>query len=252
RLGCDAPRSRAARCAEAPVSSFGSRESDQTNPVSLTVLVLYEPPTGIEPALPCSQGRCMNQRMLRRRAVRPSSSPHLRVLAPAWPGRPSASLTWAYSVERRGVEPRVSWSQTRPGHRAVALDVRGCGSLLTRDLPHSDRPRPVYCNVLGDYAPLQQSPWTSVCISLALELSTRYQVHTRLRGPSPGAGSRTPTYGFGDRRASVTPHPSSGPSPTLPCRSPLQLIYQDLRDQSNRFSWVPRGLFGPCLAVLLC
>src|SRR5690606_39792162 len=58
------------------------------------------------------------------------------------------------------------------------------------------------CNVLGDYAPLQQSPWTSVCISLALELSTWYQVHTRLRGPSPGAGSRIPTYGFGDRRAS--------------------------------------------------
>ena len=58
------------------------------------------------------------------------------------------------------------------------------------------------------------------CISLALELSTWYQVHTRLRGPSPGAGSRTPTYGFGDRRASVTPHPSSGPGPALPCRSP--------------------------------
>src|SRR5690606_22216670 len=149
-----------------------------------------------------------------------SSSPHLRVLAPARPGRPSASLTWVYFVERRGVEPRVSWSQTRRGHRAVALDVRGCGSLLTRGSPHSDRPRPVYCDVRGDYAPLQQSPWTSECISRALAWSTWYQVHTRLRGPSPGAGSRTPTYGFGDRRASVTPHPSSGPGPALPCRSP--------------------------------
>src|SRR5690606_8137861 len=148
-----------------------------------------------------------------------------------------ALVVFFFSSRRRHTRFSRDWSS----------DV--CSSDL---LPHSDRPRPVYCNVLGDYAPLQQSPWTSVCISLALELSTWYQVHTRLRGPSPGARSRTPTYGFGDRRASVTPHPSSGPSPTLPCRSPLQLIYQDLRDQSNRFSWVSRGLFGPCLAVLLC
>lgn len=106
--------------------------------------------------------------------------------------------------------------------------------------------------------PRRLRPAAAVTVDFRLHLTCSGVVNAvpspcPLAGTKPGCGESNPDLRFWRppcfRNTSPEFRTKSGPAVPF---SALQLAYQDLRDQSNRFSWVPRGLFGPCLAVLLC
>ena len=106
--------------------------------------------------------------------------------------------------------------------------------------------------------PQRLRPAAAVTVDFRLHLTCSGVVNVvpspyPLAGTKPGCGESNPDLRFWRPPCfrNTSPERRTRSDPAVPF-SALQLTYQDLRDQSNRFPWVPRGLFGPCLAVLLC